>query len=100
MRRLGAACVQRRQMGFEGAEVADSGGLEYGCGGGQAGQLGIHKLKVDDLGFCVFGQIVDVVGLIVDCERCHRFFLKKEYRWRRGGTTAPCHRDLPALLGL
>ena len=78
MRRLGAAGVQRRQMGLEGAEVADSGSLEYGCGGGQAGQLGFYKLEVDDLGLCVFGQFVDVVGFIVDCERCHVFFLEKE----------------------
>ena len=47
MRRLRAACVQRRQMGLEGIEVAGSCGLKYGCGGGQAGQLGVHKLKVD-----------------------------------------------------
>ena len=50
MRGLGAACVQRRQVGFEGVEVAGSCGLEHGCGGGQAGQRGIHKLEVDDLG--------------------------------------------------
>ena len=85
MRRLGAARVQRRQMGFQGVEEADSGGLEYGGGGGQAGQLGFYKLEVDDLGLCVFGQLVDVVGFIVDCERCHGFFLKMRFRW--GGPT-------------
>ena len=86
MRRLGAAGVQRCQMGFKGAEVADSGGLEYGCGGGQAGQLGLHKLEVDDLGLCFVRQFVDVVGFIVDCERGHGFFLKMGWGW--DGTTA------------
>ena len=70
MRRLGAACVQRRQMGLEGVEVAGSCGLKYGCGGGQAGQLGIHKLEVDDLGPGVVRKLVDVVGFIVDREGC------------------------------
>ena len=98
MRRLGAAGVQRRQMGLEGAEVADSGGLEYGCGGGQAGQLGLHKLEVDDLGLCFVRQFVDVVGFIVDRERCHGLFLKMGWgRWGEAtaaaAMTCPYQRD-------
>ena len=98
MCRLGAACVQCRQMGFEGAEVADSGGLEYCCGGGQAGEFGFYKLEVDDLGLCVFGQLVDVVGFIVDRERCHGLFLKMGWgRWGEAtaaaAMTCPYQRD-------
>ena len=87
MCRLGAACVQRRQMGFEGVKVAGSCGLEYGCGGGQAGQLGIYKLEVNDLRLGFARQLVNVVRFVVDCERCHGFFVKMRFRW--GGTTAP-----------
>ena len=43
-------------MGFEGAEVAGSCDLKYGFGCVQAGQLGIYKLKAEDLGLGVFRQ--------------------------------------------
>ena len=74
MRRLGAACAQRRQMGFEGAEVAGSCGLEYGCAGGQADQLGIHKLEVDDLRLGFARQLVNVRGQSVSATKAREFF--------------------------
>ena len=59
------------QVGFQGQEVAAFGGLEDGDGGVQAGQFGVHELQTEHLRCGFFGQLVDVVGFVVDGECCH-----------------------------